>query len=391
MVKNPLLQGFKPDSVVNQLPDFVRVYVVGGAVRDAFMGRPCVDKDWVAVGATVNDMVKAGFTPVGADFPVFLHPITKEEYALARTERKSGHGYKGFTFHANPSVTLEQDLARRDFTINAMAISAQGELIDPYGGLSDLTNKRMRHVGSAFVEDPLRVLRLARFLARFPDFFVADETMALCFALCKSGELRHLVPERVFTEINKGMGEVKPSRMIQFITELNAWPELGGESASKFDSFQGEALEIIDGLTVALDRWVFQLAFLDSRDKLNQLCQIWRISNEIQQTATVYLALNTFMRAGKFDAPDFGRLLDAVDLYRKPSRLANVCKLLKHTQGYAVQLGLVDAAVEQVLSGQYKSWIAKAIASAGGHDEVPRVVALARQSWLVSIHQAILS
>ena len=195
-------------------------------MRDALMGRASSDRDWVVVGATVDHMLAAGFTPVGSDFPVFLHPRTHEEYALARTERKSGHGYKGFTFHAEPSVTLEEDLARRDFTVNAMAMNAEGGLIDPFQGLADLENKCMRHVSPAFSEDPLRVLRLARFLARFLDFSVAEETMDLCRELQASGELKHLVPERVYAELTKGMGEEKPSRMIKLISKLNGWGEL---------------------------------------------------------------------------------------------------------------------------------------------------------------------
>lgn len=190
-----------------------RVYQVGGSVRDELLGLPVHDRDWVVIGATPEAMQQEGFIPVGKDFPVFLHPKTKEEYALARMERKSGKGYKGFRIDASPTVTLEEDLARRDLTINAMAKDQNGRLIDPYGGLADLRQGILRHVSGAFVEDPLRVLRLARFKARFPHFTIADETMALMQQMALSGELQDLVPERVWQELTRGLMEKKPSEM----------------------------------------------------------------------------------------------------------------------------------------------------------------------------------
>lgn len=190
-----------------------RVYQVGGSVRDELLGLPVHDRDWVVVGATPEVMQQEGFIPVGKDFPVFLHPISKEEYALARTERKSGKGYKGFTVYSSPMVTLAEDLARRDLTINAMAKDQDGRLIDPYGGLADLRQGILRHVSDAFVEDPLRVLRAARFKARFPHFTIAGETMTLMQQMALSGELLDLVPERVWQEIARGLMEKKPSEM----------------------------------------------------------------------------------------------------------------------------------------------------------------------------------
>jgi len=173
-------------------------YLVGGAVRDRLLGLTVIDRDWVVVGATPDRMVAQGYTPVGKDFPVFLHPKTHEEHALARTERKQGHGYKGFVVMASPDVTLEEDLARRDLTINAMAEDEQGQVIDPYGGQRDLAARLFRHVSAAFVEDPVRILRLARFAARFTDFTVAPETAALMRDMVDAGEVDHLVPERVW-------------------------------------------------------------------------------------------------------------------------------------------------------------------------------------------------
>ena len=197
----------------------MQAYVVGGAVRDALLGRGGVDRDWVVVGATPGEMTAAGYTPVGRDFPVFLHPQTKEEYALARTERKTAPGYHGFSFHAAPDVTLEQDLARRDLTINAMAQAGDGALIDPYGGRRDLDAKVLRHVGEAFAEDPVRILRLARFAARFADFGVAPETMALMRRMVEAGEVDALVAERVWQELARGLMEAKPSRMFDVLRD----------------------------------------------------------------------------------------------------------------------------------------------------------------------------
>lgn len=197
-------------------------YIVGGAVRDRLLGQPVQDRDWVVVGASVEDMLAAGFMPVGKDFPVFLHPDTHEEYALARTERKTAPGYKGFVFHADRDVRLEDDLIRRDLTINAMAEDGEGNLIDPYGGQRDLTARVFRHVSPAFAEDPVRILRLARFAARFPAFSVAPETMELMRGMVKAGEVDHLVAERVWQEISRGLMYAQPSRMVAVLRECGA-------------------------------------------------------------------------------------------------------------------------------------------------------------------------
>ncbi len=204
----------------------MKVYEVGGAVRDALLGRPVSDRDWVVVGATPQQMIDAGYKPVGRDFPVFLHPDSGEEYALARTERKSAPGYHGFTFHAAPDVTLEQDLARRDLTINAIARAEDGTLIDPYDGQGDLRRRVLRHVSEAFVEDPVRVLRLARLSARFPDFEVAPETGALLRRMVEHGEVDHLVAERVWQELSRGLMEGLPSRMFERLRECGALARL---------------------------------------------------------------------------------------------------------------------------------------------------------------------
>ena len=204
----------------------MKTYVVGGAVRDRLLGLPQSDRDHVVVGATPDDMVAQGYQPVGKDFPVFLHPDSHEEYALARTERKSGRGYKGFVVHAAPDVTLEEDLLRRDLTINAMAEDAAGQIVDPYGGQVDLAAKRFRHVSEAFAEDPVRILRVARFAARFTEFSVAPETRALMQSMVEAGEVDALVPERVWQELARGLMEAQPSRMFQVLRDCGALARL---------------------------------------------------------------------------------------------------------------------------------------------------------------------
>ena len=200
----------------------MKTYAVGGCVRDQLLGVPVTDRDWVVVGATPGEMNAAGFRAVGKDFPVFLHPQTSEEYALARTERKTARGYHGFVFHAAPDVTLEEDLARRDLTINAMALDEAGRLIDPFGGRADLEAKVLRHVGPAFAEDPVRILRVARFAARLPEFRIAEETTRLMRSMAEAGEVDALVPERIWQELARGLMEARPSRMFEALRGAGA-------------------------------------------------------------------------------------------------------------------------------------------------------------------------
>ena len=216
----------------------MQTYLVGGAVRDALLGLPVKDRDWVVVGATPEQLLAQGYLPVGRDFPVFLHPRTHEEYALARTERKTGPGYHGFVFHAAPDVSLQEDLARRDLTINAMAVAAHSlkpdgtlgadkhQIIDPWGGQADLAQRRFRHVTPAFREDPVRILRVARLAARFADFTVAPDTLALMREMVLAGEADHLVPERVWQELATGLMEARPSRMFSVLRDCGALARL---------------------------------------------------------------------------------------------------------------------------------------------------------------------
>ncbi len=218
----------------------MRTYLVGGAVRDALLGLPAGDRDWVVVGATVDDMLTAGYQRVGRDFPVFLHPHTHEEHALARTERKSAPGYRGFVVHAAPDVSLEDDLARRDFTINAIAQTPDGELIDPFHGQADLHTRVLRHVSPAFAEDPVRILRGARLLARFAPlgFRIADETVTLMRSMVAAGEVDHLVPERIWQELQRGLAEAQPSAMLNSLRDCGALARLLPEVDALFGVIQ---------------------------------------------------------------------------------------------------------------------------------------------------------
>ncbi len=218
----------------DSLPANARCYLVGGAVRDAMLGLEPNERDWVVLGVTPEQMQAAGFRPVGKDFPVFLHPRTQEEHALARTERKSGHGYKGFVFHTGPDVTLEQDLQRRDLTINAMARDGDGNLVDPCNGQADIAARKLRHVAAAFTEDPVRVLRIARFMARFAPlgFTVADETMALLRKIVEAGEVDHLVPERIWQETQKALMSARPSAYFQTLHQCGALARVMPELAA---------------------------------------------------------------------------------------------------------------------------------------------------------------
>lgn len=245
----------------------MKIYRVGGAVRDRMLGLPVKDTDWVVVGATVQQMLDEGYQQVGRDFPVFLHPKTKQEHALARTERKSGRGYTGFIVNASPEVTLEEDLMRRDLTINAMAENEQGELVDPYHGQRDIAERVLRHVSDAFAEDPLRVLRVARFAARFSHlgFKVADETMVLMRKLVDDGEMQHLVPERVWQEMQLALATPHPEVFFEVLRECGALPVLLPELAALFGVPQPEFFhpEIDTGVHVMM---VLQQAALLSKD-----------------------------------------------------------------------------------------------------------------------------
>jgi tRNA nucleotidyltransferase (CCA-adding enzyme) len=336
----------------------MQAWIVGGAVRDRLLGRPVNDRDWVVVGSTPEAMAAAGFTPVGRDFPVFLHPQTHEEYALARTERKSGRGYLGFTVQASPDVTLEDDLARRDLTINAIAEDpATGALVDPYGGQRDLQQRVLRHVGPAFVDDPVRLLRLARLAARFADFSVAPETEALLTEMVDSGEVDHLVPERVWQELSRGLMEDRPDRMFDVLRQCGAlrvllpevdrlWgvpqppehhPEVDTGVHLMLVLAQAVRLQVplpvryaclvhdLGKGTTPLDEWPRHIGHEQRSAVLaRQVAQRWKVPNDCAALADVVAREHgNIHRSASFGADAVLRLLERCDALRRPQRFAD--------------------------------------------------------------------
>ncbi len=335
----------------------MKVYLVGGAVRDKLLGLAGQDRDYVVVGATPEQMVTRGFRPVGADFPVFLHPETKEEYALARTERKSGRGYKGFTVYAAPDVTLEDDLRRRDLTINAMAEDEAGNLVDPFGGAADLRDGVLRHVSSAFSEDPVRILRIARFAARFADrgFRIADETRALMREIVAAGEVDHLVAERVWVEFERALAEKTPTKFIEVLRDCGALARLLPEIDQLFGVPQPEQHhpEIDTGLHTLLvldaaahlstDACVRFAALTHDLGKgttpkkdwpqhighegrgvklVRGLCERLRAPNEYRDLAVLVAQYHLHChRALELRAATLLQTLEALDVFRRPERL----------------------------------------------------------------------
>ena len=307
----------------------MKTCLVGGAVRDKLLGYPVYDHDWVVVGATPEQMLKQGFKPVGKDFPVFIHPDSGEEYALARTERKSGKGYTGFQYHASPDVTLEQDLIRRDLTINAMAMDDDGTIVDPYSGQQDLADKLLRHVSPAFAEDPLRVLRVARFLARYArfGFEIADETLALMAQLSASDELEHLTTERVWQEFQRALAEHSSDRF--FTTLLNCgaldtlFPELEPAVAHPatllhLNRTQDPEIRFALLLTQALAEEPAQ----QRQQQILQLCQSHRVPNNYRDLA-LQLSLHgeALQNFPLLPAEQRLQLVKDLDLLRRPEKL----------------------------------------------------------------------
>ncbi|WP_219216208.1 multifunctional CCA addition/repair protein [Variovorax boronicumulans] len=345
----------------------MKTFLVGGAIRDALLGRSGSDRDWVVVGATPEQMGALGYLPVGRDFPVFLHPRTREEYALARTERKSAPGYRGFVVHASPDVTLEQDLARRDLTVNAIALPAEragaaapeaADLVDPFHGQRDLKDKVLRHVTDAFREDPVRILRVARFAARFADFGIAPETLGLMREMVAAGEVDALVPERVWQELSRGLMEAKPSRMFEVLRDCGALAVLLPEVDRLWGVPQPEAHhpEIDTGvhLMLVLDMAAQLEAPLPVRfaclvhdlgkgttradvlprhigheqrsvKLLQAVCERWRVPVELRELAEVVAREHgNIHRSAELGAAALMRLLERCDALRKPQRFTQV-------------------------------------------------------------------
>ncbi|MGC3871701.1 polynucleotide adenylyltransferase [Halomonas sp. GXIMD04776] len=335
----------------------LEVYRVGGAVRDARLGWPVVDQDWVVVGATFEAMRERGFRPVGRDFPVFLHPVTQEEYALARTERKQGHGYTGFEVHANPEVTLEEDLARRDLTINAMAETLDGELIDPFNGLEDLDARILRHVSPAFIEDPLRVLRTARFLARYQGlgFVIADETLALMRQLAVNGEIAHLVAERVWQETENALGEPHPQAYFETLQDCGAlkalMPELAADDAELTSALARMARLPEDNGHLARWRWARLCEHLDepSRQALEERLRIPNAWRDLARQVRLTRELRDEAAERTPQAERVLRWLNAIDAWRRSERVAPLLSLVSlQDETLAADLSLAWRLASQV-------------------------------------------
>ena len=336
----------------------MQIYMVGGAVRDALLGLPVQDRDWVVVGATPEALAAQGYVPVGKDFPVFLHPASREEYALARTERKTAQGYRGFAVHAAPDVTLEEDLARRDLTINAIAQGDDGVLTDPYGGQRDIAARVLRHVTDAFAEYPVRILRVARFAARFPDFSIAPDTMALMQRMVTDGEVDALVPERVWQELARGLMAQQPSRMFEVLRACGALTKLLPEVARLWGVPQraeyhpevdtGVHLMMVLDMAAQLQapievrfaclghdlgkgttpqaEWPRHIGHEErSARLLKALCLRLRVPNDCSELAEVVAREHgNIHRSGEFGAAALVRLLERCDAFRKPERFADI-------------------------------------------------------------------
>lgn len=319
----------------------MKIYAVGGALRDTQMGLPIHDIDYVVVGSSVEEMLAKGFRPVGKDFPVFLHPQTQAEYALARTERKTGVGYKGFLFHADPSVTLEQDLERRDLTINAMAQEVSesgvlvGPIIDPFNGQRDLVAKVFRHVSDAFAEDPLRLLRIARFAARFPQFTVAPETLEALKAIVQSGELNTLSPERIWQELARGLIADKPMRMFQVLLDTAAAQTILPASLVA-QLVQEPAREIMGAhlhasAAVLEQRCAVALMNLPATE-IRSWAECIRMPIEVRDFSEIFSELIQFLKmnlGGTFQAIDVLAWFNRADVWRKPERGNNLLQLAR--------------------------------------------------------------
>ncbi len=318
----------------------MKVYAVGGSVRDELLGKPVTDRDWVVVGATPEEMARLGFRPVGADFPVFLHPDTQEEYALARTERKTAPGYRGFTFHASPDVTLEEDLRRRDLTVNAMARADDGTLIDPFGGESDLRQGLLRHVSEAFAEDPVRILRVSRFAARL-GFRIADDTLALMRGMVDAGEADHLVAERVWQEVSRGLLERNPSRMLASLDACGALakvlPELLSPPGAVGLAQRGHWLDAAANVHLALPERFALLTLGLAEGEAQALAERLRAPADCRDMAL--LAAREATSAGQLAELGPERLLgflERCDAFRRPERVHGLLRALACASGTTV-------------------------------------------------------
>ncbi len=404
----------------------MEIYTVGGAVRDELLGLPVSDRDYVVIGATPDDMVAQGYKPVGKDFPVFLHPQTHEEYALARTERKTARGYHGFAFHAAPDVTLEEDLARRDLTINAIAKAEDGTLIDPYHGTADIKSRVLRHVSAAFAEDPVRILRLARFSARFAamGFTIADETQALMRQMVASGEADALVAERVWQELSRGLMEAKPSRLFETLRECGAlarvlpevdrlWgvPQTAAHHPEvdtgvhvmmvvDYAASQDYSLDVrFAALTHDLGKgttpraeWPRHIAHEErSVDLVSAMCERLRVPAECRDLALVMAKQHgNIHRAAELRPGTIVQLLQSADAFRKPERFTHLLQACE--SDFRGRLGFRDRPYLQAerMAAAFKAAAAvDAGAIAKQHSEPERIKEAIHQARVAAVRTAL--
>jgi tRNA nucleotidyltransferase (CCA-adding enzyme) len=302
----------------------MQIYLVGGAVRDRLLNYPVIENDWVVVGATPEDMLANGFHPVGKDFPVFLHPETHEEYALARTERKSGRGYTGFTFYASPEVSLEEDLRRRDLTINAIAMTKDGKIIDPYGGQDDIRLRILRHVSPAFIEDPVRILRVARFMARYHDlgFTIADETKQLMKQMVEAGEVDALIRDRVWHELDSALGEKNPLQFFHVLDECGALAKL-------FPGFKQHVDQLINNSNNPKEIYVARLLLPFSEQEIRDLCRAYPVPTAYRDLALLANQLQTLFSQSTLTAEEILQLINATDAWRRKNRFLALLAVFK--------------------------------------------------------------
>lgn len=323
----------------------MKVYLVGGAVRDGLLGLEIKERDWVVVGETPESLLQLGYKPVGKDFPVFLHPQTKEEYALARTERKTGKGYTGFICNADPSVTLEEDLLRRDLTINAMAQSPDGKIIDPYHGQDDLKNKLLRHVSPAFAEDPVRILRIARFAARFPEFKVAPETLDLMRQMVQDGEVFELVPERVWKELSRALAEPAPQRFFEVLKECKADRVIIPEII--------DLTNLVSSLSLTGAPHIRFAALVQSLsvDEVKTLCERLNAPNLYRDLALLVSKYRSQFNELNVNSPEsILELLMQLDCFRRPDRLEEFMLACSAQHPSYQKILLLDKALRATIS-----------------------------------------
>ena len=358
----------------------MKIYQVGGAVRDRLLGRAVHDVDYVVVGSTADEMMQKGFRPVGSHFPVFLHPTTNAEYALARTERKTGSGHQGFTFHADPSVTLEKDLQRRDLTINAMAQAVNevgepvGEIVDPYGGQADLRVGVLRHVSNAFLEDPLRVLRVARFAARFPDFHIAPETLVYMKRMVDALELETLSKERIWQELARAMEETDPLRFIETLNQCNALADVlpaGFEKQWHQENVQKSirhAMHLVVAAYPELNQRIACLLKTISLAEIQEWARGSKVPNEIAEYCQI--AADFESAHSKLIPMDILTFFNRADLWRKPQRITELLTLFEVLGIDVVVWQKIISKVMGIDAGQ----IAKSVSQRSNTNELGKVI-----------------